>query len=280
MREGNSAYSRSGANSWDSYWSEFLRVLSILEDYLPHIVLIGGCVPYIYWKCAHEEKAPPVHTTDLDILTSNRVPFHASPIASLLDGAGYKGRVLELRHAQCFKFESGTVPGFEVEFLTPAPRGRHVDTLVVQKGLRAQVLPGLEVLLARNKAVTVTGSLEGDEVDFLVRVPTPGAFVLNKAASYLDPYGEQVREKDIYYVYYMLRLLPDGKKALVDSMRECASPPELRVLASRLRPLFSDEFSPGTRQVAEQLSSLEMAERNVRLLVLAEFDEFISLLET
>jgi hypothetical protein len=45
----------------ESYSREFLRVLSILEDYLPDIILIGGCVPYIYWKYMFETQLPPSH---------------------------------------------------------------------------------------------------------------------------------------------------------------------------------------------------------------------------
>ena len=48
----------------DGYSREFLRILSILEGYLPDIVLVGGCVPYIYWKYMFETKLPPVYTTD------------------------------------------------------------------------------------------------------------------------------------------------------------------------------------------------------------------------
>lgn len=53
----------------DGYSREFLRILSILRGYLPNIVLVGGCVPYIYSKYMFGTKLPPVYTTDLDILT-------------------------------------------------------------------------------------------------------------------------------------------------------------------------------------------------------------------
>lgn len=262
----------------DTYSRGLLRVLSILEDYLPDIVLIGGCVPYIYWKYIFKTKVPPVYTTDLDILTSNVLPISADSIASLLGDAEYRGRVLDLNHTQYFKFESSFEPGFEVEFLTPEPAREHGETLVIQNGLRAQVLPGLDILLANSMVARIRDRLEGTAVEFDVRVPTPGAFVLNKIESYLDPYGEVDREKDIYYVFYVLRYLPTDKKAIVDGMKECAGSGGLEALTSRLRPLFSDEFSPGTRDVATQHSSRGMTESNVRLLVLSEFDEFLSLL--
>lgn len=270
---------RNDRGGWDDYSRELIRVLFVLKEYLPNIVLIGGCVPYIYWKHIYGAAVPPVYTTDLDVLIPNTIPVHARPIASLLDDAGFRGRVLELSHIQHFKFESVTVPGFEVEFRTPEPGGKRVETLVVQSGLRAQVLPGLRILLAHNMTVGITGQVEGRAVDLMVRVPTPGAFVLNKATSYLDTHGEPERAKDIYYVYYVLRYLALDKKALAESIRECAEPSEIRLLTSRLRPLFSDEFAPGVRDAAGQLSALEMTERNLRLLVLSEFEEFFTLLE-
>ena len=103
------------------YASEFLRTLSVLKDYLPNIVLIGGCVPYIYWKYMFEAQLPPVYTTDLDILTSNELPVCEEPIGTLLTSAGYEGCVLDITQAQYYKFESVPAPGFEVEFLTPEP---------------------------------------------------------------------------------------------------------------------------------------------------------------
>jgi hypothetical protein len=76
----------------------------------------------------------------------------------------------------------------------------------------------------------------------------------------------------------MLRYLPIGKEAVIEDMKGCIGAEEIDALASRLRPLFSDEYSSGTRDVAAQLSSLDMTESNIRLLVLSEFSEFFNLL--
>ncbi len=260
------------------YAYEFLRTLSILRDYLPHIVLIGGCVPYIYWKYMFEAQLPPVYTTDLDILTLNEVPVCGDAIAALLTGAGYEGQVLDTTQTQCYKFESVSVPGFEVEFLTPGPGKEQGDTIVVQNNLRAQVLPGLELFLAHNTGTRIRDRMGDVFVNLEVRVPTPGAFVMNKIKSYLFPLGGAYRSKDIYYVYYLLRYLPLGKQAIVDSMRECAGTEDIEELISRLRHLFLDEYAPGVLDTALQLTELDMPEESRRLLALSEFEEFFSLL--
>ena len=78
------------------------------------------------------------------------------------------------------------------------------------------------------------------------------------------------------YIYW--KYMFETQEAIVDGLRGCVGPREIETLTSRLRPLFSDEYSPGTRDVAAQLSSLGMAEGNMRLLVLLEFGEFLSLL--
>jgi len=261
----------------DDYAYEFLRTLFVLRDYLPNIVLIGGCVPYIYSKYMYEAQLPPVYTTDLDILTMNEVPVSDESIRTLLTGAGYDGLVLSIDQTQYYKFESSSVPGFEVEFLTPEPGREHEETIVVQSGLRAQILPGLELLLAHNTVTRIRDKMDEVAVDLEVRVPTPGAFVMNKIRSYLFPIGDAYRIKDIYYVFYLLRYLPIGKQAIVDSIRACASTDDIEALISSVQHLFFDDYSPGVLEVAVQLTGLDMTEENKRLLVLSEFEEFFSL---
>ncbi len=264
----------------DDYAGEFLRTLSVLKDYLPNTVLIGGCVPYIYWKYMFAAQLPPVYTTDLDILTSNEVPVCDDPIRTLLTSAGYEGHVLDTTQTQYYKFESVSVPGFEVEFLTPEPSKEQGDTMVIQDGLRAQILPGLELLLEHNMVTRIRDRMEDVVADLEVRVPTPGAFVLNKIRSYLFPVGSAYRSKDIYYVFYVLRYLPVGKQAIVDSMRTCADTKDIEELLSGLRYLFLDEHAPGVLDTALQLTELDMSEENRRLLALSEFEEFFSLISS
>lgn len=187
---------------------------------------------------------------------------------------------MDSTQTQCYRFESVSAPGFEVEFLTPKPSNELGDTMVIQDGLRAQILPGLELLLVHNISTRIRDRMEDVVVDLEVRVPTPGAFVLNKIRSYLFPIGSAYRSKDIYYVFYMLRYLPIGKQAIVDSMRTCTDTEDLEELMSGLRYLFLDEYAPGVLDTALQLTELDMSEENRRLLALSEFEEFFSLLSS
>ena len=262
----------------DTYLYELLNVLFILRDYLPNVILIGGCVPYIYSRYMFGSNLPPVYTKDLDILASNEVPILKESIVSLLVNAGYKGRVLKIDQNQFFKFESRSATGFEVEFLTTEPTKMHGESMVIQSGLRAQILPGLDLLLVHNTEVKIRDKIDGKTIDIKVHVPTPGAFVLNKINSYLKPYGNIERNKDIYYVFYMLRYLPIGKQDIADSIRRCIGTRELKTLISAIRPLFSEEYSLGTLDVAAQLSGLDMTASNIRLLILSDFNEFIDIL--
>lgn len=259
----------------DAFAREFLRALLTLREYMPNIVLIGGCVPYVYSKYMFDKplKQAPVYTKDLDLLVENQVPLAENSVVSLMQAAGYACRTLESRHTQCFKFESRAGTGFEIEFLTPAPDKEHGDTVVVQGGLRAQVIPGLELFLSHNTEVRIVDELDGTAVDITVRVPTPGAFVLNKLQTYLEPLGDRDRTKDLYYVFYVVRSLTIGKEAIVDGMRECASNQALESLANELQTLFSDEYSDGTRDVAMQLTGLDLREHDKRLLVRLEMSD-------
>ncbi|MBM3299112.1 MAG: nucleotidyl transferase AbiEii/AbiGii toxin family protein [Deltaproteobacteria bacterium] len=266
----------------DPFTYESLRVLLALEEYMPDTVLIGGCAAFVYSKYMFEMPPgqAPVYTNDLDLLVENSLPVSKRSIVSLLEEAGFAGRTFESRHTQYFKFVSRLETGFEVEFLTPAPSREHGDTIVVQGGVRAQVLDGLGMLLIHTADVRISDSSEDVSVDLAVRVPTPGAFVLNKIQSYLDPIGDTDRAKDIYYVFYVLRNLPIDKEAVVADMQKCSDAQTLDGLASRLEPLFADEYSRGTRELAAQLTELDVTEVQKRILAQLDISNLIELMKS
>lgn len=257
-------------NTTDPYAEELLRAILLLKDYLRDVVLIGGCVPYIFTRYLFEDVSTrePVLTTDLDILVRNQVAVSGSSIPALMIGAGYAGRAYKERHTQYFKFDSRAGTGFEIEFLTPSPIEACGQTTIVQPGLRAQVIPGLQVMLEHNTEVPVRDVVDGIAVDLTVRVPTPGAFVLNKMQTYLEPSSERNESKDVYYIYYVLRNLPLTRREIADDVKRCDDEEAAAIFATRLLPLFVDEHASGTLQVAAQLGGIEMTERNTRLLVL------------
>lgn len=266
----------------DPFTYEFLRVLLALEGYLPNTVLIGGCAAFVYSKYMFGKPLgqAPIYTNDLDLLVENDIPVSRRSILSLLEEAGFAGRTLESRHTQYFKFESKLGTGFEVEFLTPTPSREHGETVVVQGGIRAQVLDGLGLLLTHTTNVQISDSSDDVSVDLTVRVPTPGAFVLNKIQSYLDPIGDTDRAKDIYYVFYVLRNLPIGRQAIIADMKRCGTAQALDVLASRLAPLFADEHAQGTRDLAAQLTELNMTELQKGILAQLEISNIIELMKS
>jgi hypothetical protein len=265
----------------DPFAYEFLRALNVLKEYLQKVVLIGGSAAFVYSRYMFE--APfgqaPIYTHDLDLLVENELPLSEHSVAYLMERAGFAGRCLESQHTQYFKFQSRLGTGFEVEFLTTAPGRQHGDTMVVQGGIRAQILDGLESLLANNIEVRISDCIGDVSCDLTVSVPTPGAFVLNKIQSYLDPIGDVSRTKDMYYVFYVVRHLPTGKQAIVDDMKKCLTKFPLEDLASRLEPLFADENSRGSRELATQLYGLDITENQKRLLAHLEIAELITLMK-
>ena len=104
--------------------------------------------------------------------------------------------------------------------------------------------------------------------------------MLNKIQSYLDPIGDTDRAKDIYYVFYVLRNLPIGKQAIVADVNKCCNTQVLDILASRLEPLFADEYAQGTQDLAVQLTELNMTELQKRILAQLEISKFIELMKS
>ncbi|MBN2168312.1 MAG: hypothetical protein JW738_03630 [Actinobacteria bacterium] len=263
----------------DDFQHEFLRALSTIRQYLPDVIIVGGCVPFIYAEYLFSISSKPVYTRDLDLLVENEIPIRDRSIASLMLEAGYDGRTLKSNHIQYYKFQSRAGTGFEVEFLTTLPEGKDIDNTVVQGGLRAQILPSLTILEENPMEVRITDNIDSEKFNETVRVPTPAAFTFSKLVSYVAPLGQD-RIKDIYYVYYIVRNTPVNKMKLATEMKSATDSCSIKMLVERLEPLFASQYSQGPREVARQLTGTNMTDANKHLLAHQEISELIEMMKS
>lgn len=180
-------------------------VLRELEPYLSDLVLIGGWVPYLYHHYGRFGgwSGRDTLTRELDLLVDQ--PLHSAgrrPLAALL---------LEAR----FRVEAPAVwvrdlaVGEKIEFLTTfhgTARGKgYPVALEGQPGLSAIPLPGLELLRDHTEILHLPEG-GGGSPGLSVRVPTLGAYVINKAATFMsrgnreDEDGHPKLAKDLLYL--------------------------------------------------------------------------------
>lgn len=196
-------------------------MLREMEPYLPDLVLIGGWVPYLYrhYGPFGEWSGRDTLTRELDVLVGRPLPDEGRPpLATLLTEARFRATTpaVWMRDVEA---------GEQIEFLTShlgVARGSGIPVpLAGQPGLSAIPLPGLEILREDTQLLRLPPHGEhGPGVE--VRVPTLGAYIINKAATFMQRGGRQDDDgqpkiaKDLLY----LRDLLAAPARVVDGIEE------------------------------------------------------------
>jgi len=179
-----------------------IKAMQVLAPYLDDIVLVGGWVPMLYRRYAQVSSPHPLlRTMDIDIVVPGRVEDRGRPtIDQLLSGAGYEPRVHPSDDA-LVKYELAS-PVTEIEFLTPEIGRPGRATRSVQRGLTAQALRYLQILLENPVKIRIDDTICGSDISLTVTVPSPGAFIYQKGLA-LSPGSRRETHKlakDLYYI--------------------------------------------------------------------------------
>jgi len=200
-----------------------LRTLDTLKPYLEEIVIVGGWVPFLYRKYGEiPARHPSVRTTDIDIAVPRQVPAKGRPtVDDLLSKAGYTVKLFGSDSPPIVKYELAT-PATEIEFITSEIGKPGKPAIFVQPGLIAQALRYVQILIENTKQIAINDSISGVNVNSLIRVPSPAAFIFQKALTL--PQRRLKAAKDLYYIFDLL-----------DSTTEMQSliPAEIRLLQAQ-----------------------------------------------
>lgn len=266
----------------------FFKTLAILRDYLPNIVIAGGWAPLIYYHYLLSKKEiEPLRTKDIDIVVPERLKkMTDSTIDELLIEAGFKPKFKSLNTPPAISYE-GNIEGFEVEieFLTHR-RGEREDIVVkVQKGLHAQSLAFISILLENAIEVKIGDLLPIEGEILQIRVPTPGAFIFNKGLIFTRRNKEVKKAKDLYYIFDILAHCPEFFGGIIDEFRKFKRNYHkrwLRRFHRNLNNYFSDITSEGIYLVQTQRPDgafPNMNDDQFKRYVLGIFQEFIGQIE-
>ncbi|GAB4252812.1 MAG: hypothetical protein Kow00129_13680 [Thermoleophilia bacterium] len=178
--------------------------LKALRPYLDDIVVAGGWVPYLY--AAHlppSEESVALKTRDLDLAVPREIPRRGKTIDQLLDDANFTCEFRSLGHPPVTVYLAAHAGDeVEIEFITTA-QGADIGVRKVQDGLTAQELRYVDLLLERTWSLRLD-ALTAGEIEGRVWVPTPAAFILQKALSRMRRTDSSKKEKDLYYIFYVV----------------------------------------------------------------------------
>jgi hypothetical protein len=185
-----------------------VAALLALRPYLPHLVLIGGWVPYLHQRYGgHAGWVGSLSlTSEADILVPRTLPADARPpLAEALRAAG-----LAPEGKSNAVWVGDTVRGERIEFLA-----EHVGmaqdigrpaSVPGQKGIAALALMHIAILGRHTMMIALPVPNEKAAPTLPVRIPLLGAYVIQKAATIPDRLstasaaGRQKASKDLLYI--------------------------------------------------------------------------------
>jgi hypothetical protein len=188
----------------------FYRVVWLLRDYLIDLVIIGGWVPYLYARFSGDPWAGHRSlTAELDVLIVPPLPAGDRPrLDETLRAAGLTPN---RDRGPSAVWAAGLESGEMIEFLTP-----HTGT-ATQQGATVPVpghgdvgaisLSAVGLLAAHTVTFSVpVGQVDGRVEHVDVRVPRLGAYVVNKAVTFIArrPHAEgpnPKQAKDLVYIH-------------------------------------------------------------------------------
>jgi len=209
-------------------------ILATLRPYLNDLVIIGGWVPHLYRRHGPFPawRSELSLTQELDVLVTRDLPAGDRPsLPDLLVSAGFAPIGDSMT---CAVWATSPERGEKVEFLVPHQGTRHdLNKRVAVRGqhgsdtanLGAIALATLDVMQAHTTTLLVPiGRVEHELTTVNLRVPTLGAYCLNKAITFpqreLSSFGEanSKRAKDLLY---LRDLVAAGEAVLVHIQRDC-----------------------------------------------------------
>lgn len=259
--------------------------LLALGPYRREIVLIGGWVPYLYLRYGN---LTPDHvgtslTFEADLLIPGALsPDDRPPLADVLAMNGFVPTTAE--HGAVWT-KDNLIGGERIEFLTShTGPGRRVGSTVPvgsQPGIDAVSLEGVSILQALPTSIRIPNSPE----DIFVRVPSLGAFVVNKASTFAKRRDLPRAAKDLLYLHDLtaagepcLRQIAADVGVLLETVE--SSQRHTETACNHLRLLGAGSFANIVDEAGEALKARERSHRDPRGTVLAHLRDLTEVLES
>ncbi len=243
------------------------KTLAALGDYVQDIVLVGGWVTHIYaliWPS--EQRILERRTFDVDAAVRGRLPVRSrSRLDSRLEAQGYTVRLGGTSGPAAQIFENPENEDLlDIEFLFPLTGPSQRQTLEIQKGVVAEALRYLNILLDNVMEAYASRELpSGDIVTLPIRVPTPGAFIYHRGLAFVERADRRMRAKDLYYIFETWMNYPDRRNDIVgeiDELRQRYPARWYGRFRANLDRLFSSDIAEGVLLVSQQYTTDEAEE--------------------
>jgi len=186
----------------------FLDTLVALSPGLPDLVIVGGWCPYLYATYLWRKKIPNIPTTlDVDLGVTETGPRKFE--ATVYDRLKQMGLAMERIHEEDpepieFIYKKKHLE-MKLEFITSFETSNDTLNRFLGRKLACHRIEAFEILLEG----PLTLHVGRPQRSLAVQVPRPELFLYHKGITFVSRSDSMKRDKDLFYVYFILRFSPD-----------------------------------------------------------------------
>jgi predicted nucleotidyltransferase len=242
----------------EAFVRSFFSTLAILRSYLPQFVVAGGWAPFLYYRYYVKDRTHiPILTSDMDLMVNQNVSIVGSKtIDQLLTEAQFSTAFKTKDTPPIIHYE-GAIEGVavEIEFLTDQTGSRPDVVLEVQKGLHAEALRYVSILVENVLQLTVDDEAWiASSSPLIVQVPSPAAYIFQKGLAFTRRRDKTKAAKDLYYLFDILAGIPQIRDEILADFDVFSKthPKWFRTFTGNLEKYFASINAEGTLGVFAQ----------------------------
>ena len=221
----------------------FLDTLSALDESLDKIIIVGGWCPYLYTNYLWQRRIPNIPTTtdiDLGVMETGAKRFDLT-VYDKLKKAGFQVERLYEREEEPIEFVYKKKElELKVEFITSFETSDDTLNRFLGSKLACNRIEAFEVLLEDPIQI----SIKHLGKNMSVSIPKPETFLFHKGISFVMRSDDFKRDKDLFYVYFVLKFAPD-QKTLLESIARFKKHEYFKSFKQNLRHYLSEVSKPG-----------------------------------
>jgi hypothetical protein len=221
----------------------FLEAVTILKDYLPQIVIVGGWCPYLYARHLWKRKIPNIPTTldiDVGVLETGSKHFETTVYEKLKSsGLALERLCAEEETPMEFIYKTKAVE-LKIDFITSFETSDDTLNRFLGSQLACNRIEAFELLLQKTLTVPIKIKMQ----TLSLRIPTPEIFLYHKGITFVMRSAEFKRDKDLFYVYFILKFHPDRRK-LLETLTGFKKDDYFHAFSQNLREYLSETASSG-----------------------------------
>jgi hypothetical protein len=252
----------------------FFNTLSALGGSLSKIIVVGGWCPYLYAGYLWQKNIPNIPTTtdiDLGVLETGVTRFSRT-VYDQLKSAGFDiERIYEQEENPIeFVYKKGVVE-LKIEFITSFETSDDTLNRFLSPKLACNRIEAFELLLENPISLNVKHGRNMSNVF----VPDPACFLFHKGVTFVMRSDELKRDKDLFYVYFILKFCPD-RRALFESLARFKDHEFFPFFRKNLTEYLSDVSKPGYLMLRPFIAGA-ISDRDINLEIKNVFGELLQL---